>query len=633
MKTLAKYIAIKAVGIAALNAAIAAENEIIELEQVTVFSERTAIQTPNGTFAAPVSALNYEPQVDVQKRGLTEAQADVTIRGGTFENTGFTVGVLPIYDPQTGHYMAELPISPFMMQAPEVRTGAEQAIAGYGATAGSVVFEWRRLKRSGGGVAAAAGSDDMSTGEVYAAGVAPKKIWGYTIGGDVSVAQSESDGTRKFNDPAPGNIRRDSGTEFGRVNGRIQVSNEVSQTDFFAGYQDKQFAWPNMYAARNKTTPNRQEIEHLKTKLFIANHKTELSEDGDYIQAGAYYRGNDDYYHIPFFGTAADGRHNTVVRGAAVEGRNTVINGTAVRYVGGVIDDKIASATLGPGFGKFRSRTQNYAGIFGEQTIELSERRDIVVTVGTRHDDSNRDSGEWSPVARIELNQPKKSISKIYVSYDETTQLPNYTALNNNPAGLFGGDANLPRSTAQNIELGTEAMAGEWKLSAAVFFRRDNELLDYIFDPSNPASARKATAVDLDTVGVELFVRRKWERFEAICGYTYLDKNDDYTAPNVGSFYALNYAEHRLTFAGIANLGAGFEVRMDNEARHQAENPLRQGGGDKIISSLGLSYKVPQVDGLKLVAQVDNLWNTYYEEVPLVPSGRRSWSIGASYLW
>jgi len=42
---------------------------------------------------------------------------------------------------------------------------------------------------------------------------------------------------------------------------------------------------------------------------------------------------------------------------------------------------------------------------------------------------------------------------------------------------------------------------------------------------------------------------------------------------------------------------------------------------------------VPAVKGLTLSAQVDNLWNTYYEEVPLVPGSRREVSFGARYAW
>jgi len=72
---------------------------------------------------------------------------------------------------------------------------------------------------------------------------------------------------------------------------------------------------------------------------------------------------------------------------------------------------------------------------------------------------------------------------------------------------------------------------------------------------------------------------------------------------------------------------------MDNELRRQADNPLRREGHDNINSALGIFYSVPRVKGLILNAQVANLWDTAFQDVPLVPSSRREWSVGATYVW
>lgn len=66
------------------------------LPEVTVYSPRVANQSPGTTFATPVSPLRYEPAVDIQGRNMAEGQADVTIRGGIFENTGFQIGALSL---------------------------------------------------------------------------------------------------------------------------------------------------------------------------------------------------------------------------------------------------------------------------------------------------------------------------------------------------------------------------------------------------------------------------------------------------------------------------------------------------------------------------------------------------------
>src|SRR4051812_36487391 len=80
------------------------------LPTLSISTDRVANDTPVATFAMPVSALQFEPRVDVQARNFAEAQADVSIRGGIFENTGFKLGALALFDPQTGHYFSELPV-------------------------------------------------------------------------------------------------------------------------------------------------------------------------------------------------------------------------------------------------------------------------------------------------------------------------------------------------------------------------------------------------------------------------------------------------------------------------------------------------------------------------------------------
>src|SRR6185312_14438332 len=87
-----------------MSPALFAQGALVEeLPVLAVYSPRVALQEPVGTFAMPVSALRFEPLVDVQGRNMAEGQADIAIRGGIFESTGFRIGALSLYDPQTGH--------------------------------------------------------------------------------------------------------------------------------------------------------------------------------------------------------------------------------------------------------------------------------------------------------------------------------------------------------------------------------------------------------------------------------------------------------------------------------------------------------------------------------------------------
>jgi hypothetical protein len=66
----------------------------------------------------------------------------------------------------------------------------------------------------------------------------------------------------------------------------------------------------------------------------------------------------------------------------------------------------------------------------------------------------------------------------------------------------------------------------------------------------------------------------------------------------------------------------------------QAANLLRTTGGDHpVISSLGLVYRPGTLRAVSFSAQIDNLWDSDFQEVPAVPAARRQFSASVHYTW
>ncbi len=583
-----------------------------ELPKFVAYSEQVANQTPGATFAMPVSGLRFEPRVDVQARNLAEGQADVTIRGGVFENTGFKFGAVSLYDPQTGHYFAEIPVAPAMLLSPKVLTGADNAQTGFNAGVGTVAYGWRPIEQRG-EAAVAFGDYATNRQSLYQGWVRPGARGGQTVAADFELSRSESDGSVPFGDH-----------DFKRASGRLQLQGEQSQTDFFAGVQQKFFGWPNLY-----TPFGFNETEDLRTTLYVFNHRAWTSPE-NYWQLGAYYRRNADDYEfnraVP--GAANPFQHTTQVRAVALEGRLTE-GDYLVSYGFQTMRDSLQSTSLT--FGRFRTRDYYKVTLVPERDYGVSAGQ-LKLRAGLSYDDTNRDQSALAPILEAALTRPNGQ--RLYAQYSETTQVATYTALNSNPAaGLFRGNRNLGRAISRNLEAGISFLPGGWKVEAALFQRWDDELTDWTF--TRGITARTANAVDIGTLGVEIVATRRTPRYDLVLGYTLLDKDADYGAATIdASFYALNFAQHRLTAAVTARLGRGLEVRMDNEFRVQEENLLRVAGGDNaVLSSLGLYYLPPRARGLEFSLLVDNLWDDDFQEVPAVPAARRQLSVGVAYRW
>ena len=588
----------------------------VTLPSVTVFSERVANQSPAATFAMPVSALRYEPRVDIQSRNLAEGQADITIRGGIFENSAFQVGAVTLFDPQTGHYFAEIPIAPAMMTAPEVRTGAALALGASNATVGAIHYGWRPI-RTGGAASVGFGDFDSQRVEIYQGLATGAKAGGNRFGVDLALARSESDGSIAFGEH-----------EFERANMRLQYANLHSQTDLFAGYQEKRFGWPNMY-----TPFNSNETENLQTTLFALNHRAEINAE-EFLELGAFHRRNKDDYAFNRFaplGTVHPFQHTTWISGVAGSARRD-FGAIALNVRGEILADELHSSSLI--FGSFRTRMLTKLTLLPEKVWTAANDARTLVKAGAVYEDTNREGGAVSPVFEFAREFPLAELRRVYFSYTKTSQVPTYTALNSNAtAGLFRGNPNLGRERAHNVELGAAGVVAGWSVEGAVFWRRDDSLVDWTYQRG--VTARTANAVDIDVGGIELVTRRSWTACDLVFGYTGLTKDAAYRGALVdASFYALNYARHRFTAAATVRLGHGFELRMDNVVRFQAANMLRIiGGDDTVLSALGVTYRPSWCRGVEVAVLADNLWDSEFQEVPAVPAARRQVSAGVTYVW
>ncbi|HWA84626.1 MAG TPA: TonB-dependent receptor, partial [Opitutus sp.] len=584
----------------ALLATVHAQSVDVVLPGLTVYSPRVANQAPVATFAMPVSALRFEPLVDIQARNFAESQADVTIRGGIFENSGFKLGASTLFDPQTGHYFAEIPIAPVMLTAPRILTGTANAADATNATVGTIAYGWRPV-RAAGMAAVGVGQYDLLEGEFYQGYVSDAPVAGRTLGADVAWAHSDSNGSVPFGDHV-----------LNRVNARVQLAGKDSQTDLFVGYQEKFFGWPNLY-----TPFNSNESENLHTLLVAFNHRADLG-GGDFVEVSAYHRRNVDDYEFDRTSTAHPFHHTTWVDDAAFEGRRD-LGAATLNFRGEMLADELHSNALT--FGPYHTRTLAKFSLVPEKSWPLEDGAKLEVKAGATYDDSNRTSGEVAPVFEIAHERAGAALERVYVSYAETSQLPTYTALDSSPSsGLFRGNPNLGRETSRNIEIGAKGAAAGWSGQAAVFYRRDDDLVDWTFQQG--VVARTANAVNIATTGFELLARRSWQACDFVLGYTCLTKDADYRSTMVdASFYALNYARQRVTAALIVRLTPELTLRMDNEARVQAANLLRTVGGDRaIISSLGLAYRPARLRRMEVAVQADNLWNSDFQEIPAVPA-------------
>ncbi len=584
-----------------------------EITEITVNARRVANTRPAGTYASPATALRFDPLTELQSRGIAEGQADVTVRGGVFENTGFKAGAVTIMDPQTGHYVAELPIDPSMLSTPAIYKGIDNAVEGFNSAIATVTYGIPLIV-TGGTANLGFGTDSLNFQALRYAR-APDN----GVGFQVSAARSDGDGTVEFGDH-----------RFVRFNAQLQLESDGVQTDIITGYQDKFYGWPGAYTG----FASLPEIDDTQTTFFLLNQRRD-SVDGWFEYGGFYRRLEDDYdFNRTDFETGTPGsfEHETRVMAIGFQGLQRT-GRISWRYGGQLTSDELVRSTdltSGP----FDDRRYATLTIVPSFDVELDGGSVMVWRFGATLDYSNRDSNEVSPMLGVSLDRTDAAgTTSLSLEYAQTTQLPGYTALKSNPTGLFGGNAALGRETAQQLSASVTRDTGDWQARATVFSRRDDDLVDWTYSTGAPF-ARQANPVDIDVIGVEMFVTRQWNTVDVAAGYTWLDKDADYGNALIdASFYALNFAKHRATLALRYRFADGFEVRLDNEYRRQEENPLRIGDDQTYLASMSLVWNGDAARGFSVALVADNLTDSEFQPFPGTPAAGRQVSINASYTW
>ena len=139
------------------------EAQQLSLQEVLVVSHKAEVNSEAYRLITQVSQaeiealpiqtvadiLQYLPGVDVRTRGANGAQADISMRGGTFDQVLVLLNGVPLSDFHTGHYALNIPVSTEMIERVEVLQGTSANL--HGAFSGAINIVTRNFPSLQGG--------------------------------------------------------------------------------------------------------------------------------------------------------------------------------------------------------------------------------------------------------------------------------------------------------------------------------------------------------------------------------------------------------------------------------------------------------------------------------------------------
>ncbi|MCX2477483.1 TonB-dependent receptor [Pedobacter sp. MC2016-15] len=538
--------------------------------------------------------LSYATGVDVRQRGPGGVQADISIDGGTFDQTLVLLNGVKVSDPQTGHNMMNLPISIDDIDHIEVLRGSASRIYGLNALTGAINIVTKSAVTTG-------VSGNVFTGSSFKKNGSGKVYGNYGVRATGTLALKESSHLFSAGQEAGNGYRHNTAFDNQKIyyQGKFNVG-KSDQLDVTGGYIHNNYGANGFFAAGTESE------ETVKTAIATVAYKTKLNSFWTLLPRLSYRNNVDDYMYIKQTPNIAHNHHVTQVMSAELN--NTFETGIGEFGLGlEGRKEKINSNNLG-------KRDRDNLGIYGEYKFDLV--KNLLINAGT-YVNYNSDF-DWHVMPGIDAGYTFLDNWKVFVNVGTGVRLPTFTDLYYAGPQNIGNDQLRPEKS-RYIEGGLKYNSNHFVLNASVFKRRITDFIDWVrasetvkWQPNNFAqlnSTGYTLSADYNTGQLSNAGMFNSMRFGL--SYTHLDPKVKTVIPMaVFSRYAIETLRDQLT--GTANADFLKVMSLTVTARYCERISYK----DYTIMDARLSCKLNKGS---IYADASNIFDVNYIQAQAVP--------------
>jgi iron complex outermembrane receptor protein len=511
--------------------------------------------------------------VDVRQRGAFGVQADISVRGGTFEQTAVMIDGVKMIDPQTAHHAMNIPLTLDDIERIEILKGPGSRQYGPNAFNGAINIITRRRAKASARVQATGG--EFGLWDFSASGGAPVAL------GESATLLNRASAMRRRSDGYRANTDFDIWTFSG---GAQLLAGDNFSLEASLNYVDKKFGANGFYSL---SFPNQYE----ETSTFFA-HLTANIDVGAPVRITGAWRRNTDYFLLRREDPAFYRNFHTS-NTLSLEAQSTLQSSLGATALGGeYAADILASTNLG-------NRERTRFSVFAEHQIKPAENCTVEIGATALF---NSDWGwNFAPGAAVGWQATEQFAFRASVA--QSFRIPSYTEL------FYEDRVTLGNSAIQPEQAWTFEIGGKWKnriaeAQVAVFRRNAYSLIDYV----RQGVADRWQAQNLSsavTNGFDAQVRLSPKNIAPFLeniffAYTYLDPTFN-VKEGLQSRYALDQLQHQ------ASLVVDFRWfgLLDNQWRFRYERRLNF-AQDAGFFDVRLGWRG---GGLEIFAEATNLLN------------------------
>jgi iron complex outermembrane receptor protein len=599
-----------------------------ELEEVTVTASRT--ETPVSQSAklvtvitkaqienAPVQSIQdllaYAANVDIIQRGGHGVQADISIRGGSADQTAILLNGINLTNPHTGHYNFDIPVNLSDIERIEIVHGPSALIYGSGAFSGGINIITK--KEADARVYAQAEAGMHALYGIEARGAT-------TIGrtsNSLSVSRQKSDGYIANSNYDISNLLWQT---------RLKMK-EKSYLDFQLGYNNKEYGANTFYSA---LYPNQYE----RLSALMGSVKGSFGNLFKIIPILYWDR------HYDRFDLIKDTETGRNYHRGDMYGANLIFqyrSRLGVTNLGGELRrEEISSSNLGlpmaqahGHYARYDERTNSSVTL--EHTADWEH---FVASAGVLMNHNTIQRGlHFYP--SVSLAYRPGNAFRVYTTWSRSTRMPTFTDLYYTTETHLANEK-LKSEHSESVDLGVKYNHPFVTASLVGYLMWGRNIIDWVRE-SGDAKWASWNLTELDKQGVEaeltFHAGRKWqslgERTTLTINYARMNQTCD--TRGLESRYSLNYLRDKctaqLSHSIFKGLSASWYFRVQ---KRMGTFRKYEDGADMGLqpypsfstADLRLNYELSQ---WKFHLNLNNLYDTHYYDTGNVPQAG-FWLIG-----
>ena len=541
--------------------------------------------------------------IDIRRRGADGMQADLYIRGGSFDQTLLLIDGIKVEDPQTGHHTMNMTLPLEVIERIEITKGSAGRIYGQNAFTGAINIITKQNIENNLSVELAGGSFDQKRGSL----TAQRKLENSDI--LFNYSRKESEGYRYNTD-----FKND---EF-FVKSNFKIKNQ--NISAIGAFNERKFGANGFYASPAAID------QYEETQASIIGLSTTYKKNELIIKPKLYWKRNQDMY-VYLRQDPSVYRNLHISDKVGIEVNASTPNSLGNLGIGFDLSKvSLSSNNLG-------NRNRTMFNMFIEQQIKFqNDKIDLTpgVAISYFSDVSTRlnyQSNFFNNLffyPGIDLGYRFNKNLKIYSNVGYTYRMPTYTDLfYSSPTTL--GNENLKLEKALTKEFGLKYLKNNFNLSMSLYQRDASDIIDYVKnDEADPWQASNIR--EIITNGFELNMGYKFYlgafRPQSInIGYSNI--NDDLLETDFTfSRYALNSLKNQITATYM------FQVRDFISSTLTFKNSKRLNDESYTVIDFRTSY---MYDKFTISVILNNILDAEYSETNLVPMPGFNSLIGIKY--